>query len=65
MAHAYDLVIRSGDVADGSGGPLRQAVVATSDGKIVSIGRISQSGREEIDAKGKRVRGPQAGACHG
>jgi N-acyl-D-aspartate/D-glutamate deacylase len=55
MAHAYDLVIRSGDVADGLGGALRQADVAISAGKIVAIGRVSQSGREEIDARGKLV----------
>ncbi len=55
MAHAYDLVIRSGDVADGSGAPLRQADVAVSNGKIAAIGQVLQSGREEIDAKGRLV----------
>src|SRR5579863_80808 len=55
MAHAYDLVIRSGDVADGLGGPVRQADIAMSGGKIAAIGRIPESGREEIDAKGKLV----------
>ena len=50
-----DLVIRGGTVADGSGGPLREADVAVSDGKIVAIGRIKESGRDELDARGLLV----------
>ena len=46
----FDLVIRSGLVVDGSGGPARQADVAIRDGKIVAVGAVSGTGREEIDA---------------
>jgi len=52
LVHAFDLVIRGGELADGTGGALRQADVAISDGKIAAVGSIAQSGREEIDARG-------------
>lgn len=55
MSHAFDLIIRNGTVVDGSGGPLQQADVALADGKIVKVGRIQETGREEIDATGKLV----------
>ncbi|WP_316238076.1 N-acyl-D-amino-acid deacylase family protein [Bradyrhizobium sp. SZCCHNR1015] len=50
-----DLVIRGGTVADGSGGELREADVAIADGRIIEVGKVTASGREEIDAKGKLV----------
>ncbi len=51
----YDLVIRNGDVADGTGGPLRKCDVAIDGGRIASVGSVSPAGRDEIDAKGKIV----------
>jgi N-acyl-D-aspartate/D-glutamate deacylase len=51
----FDLVIRSGNVADGLGGPLRVADVAVKDGKIAAVGKVSGKGIEEIDAKGLLV----------
>ncbi|WP_315778232.1 MULTISPECIES: N-acyl-D-amino-acid deacylase family protein [unclassified Bradyrhizobium] len=50
-----DLVIRSGTIADGSGGELYEADVAIADGRIVEVGKFNASGREEIDARGKLV----------
>ncbi|CCE01246.1 amidohydrolase family protein [Bradyrhizobium sp. STM 3809] len=50
-----DLVIRGGTIADGSGGELYEADVAITDGRIVEVGKIAASGREEIDARGKLV----------
>jgi N-acyl-D-amino-acid deacylase len=50
-----DLVVRGGTVADGTGGALREADVAISDGKIVAVGVVTDSGRDEIDAKGLLV----------
>jgi N-acyl-D-aspartate/D-glutamate deacylase len=55
VAHGFDLVIRNGEIADGTGGPLKTADVAIRDGKIASIGNITESGREEIDARGLLV----------
>ena len=55
MAEDFDLVIRGGEVADGSGGALRQADVAVRDGKIAVVGRVAARGREEIDARGLLV----------
>ncbi len=51
----YDLVIRGGELADGDGGPLRQADVAVTDGRIVAVGTVAGRGRDEIDARGKLV----------
>jgi N-acyl-D-aspartate/D-glutamate deacylase len=55
MAHEFDLVIRNGHVLDGTGGPPQDADVAVKDGRIAHVGKISQSGREEIDARGRLV----------
>jgi len=52
---SYDLVIRSGDVIDGTGSPLRHADVAVRSGRIAVIGTVSGRGREEIDATGRVV----------
>ncbi|MDE2365222.1 MAG: amidohydrolase family protein [Hyphomicrobiales bacterium] len=53
--HAYDLVIRSGSIADGSGSSVFEGDVGVSDGRIAAVGAISGRGREEIDARGKLV----------
>jgi len=51
----FDVVIRGGEVADGSGGPLIQADVAVRSGKIAAVGQVSGRGVEEIDARGQLV----------
>ena len=51
----YDLVVRGGTVADGTGAATRDADVAVKDGRIAAVGKISAKGREEIDAKGLLV----------
>jgi N-acyl-D-aspartate/D-glutamate deacylase len=51
----YDLVIRGGMIADGTGAELRQADIAVSDGVIAEVGQVTGRGREEIDAVGKLV----------
>ena len=48
----YDIVIRGGTIVDGSGSPRFQGDIAIQNGRIASIGRISDRGREEIDAHG-------------
>ena len=55
MTAEYDLVIRNGSVADGLGGPLVEADVAVRNGTIAAVGKIAGAGREEIDARGRRV----------
>jgi N-acyl-D-amino-acid deacylase len=52
---AYDLVVRNGDVIDGTGAPPRRADLAVRDGRIAAIGTIRGRGREEIDASGRVV----------
>src|ERR1700687_3524210 len=46
----HDLVIRSGTVVDGTGGPRSASDVAIDDGIITTIGTVTQRGRREIDA---------------
>ena len=55
MTSEYDLVIRGGTLADGTGGALREGDIAVKDGKIAAVGRFAGSGAEEIDAKAKLV----------
>lgn len=51
----FDLVIRSGNVIDGTGAQAREADVGVLGGKIACIGDIAGRGREEIDATGQIV----------
>jgi N-acyl-D-aspartate/D-glutamate deacylase len=51
----FDLVIRNGLLADGSGAPAREADVAVKAGRIAQVGRFEGSGASEIDAKGLLV----------
>jgi N-acyl-D-aspartate/D-glutamate deacylase len=55
MAGEYDLVIRGGTLADGTGAALHEGDVAIRDGGIAAIGKVAGAGREEIDARGKLV----------
>ncbi len=50
-----DLVIRNGRVVDGTGLPLYAADVGIKDGKIVTVGKVSEATKEECDAKGHIV----------
>jgi N-acyl-D-amino-acid deacylase len=49
---AYDLVVRGGQVVDGSGRPGFRGDVAVAGGRIVAVGEVDGQGREEIDAEG-------------
>ncbi len=51
----HDLVIRGGQVVDGTGGEARQADLAISGDRIVEVGQVSGQGRREIDASGHIV----------
>ncbi len=54
--HAFDIVIRGGEVIDGTGQNRFRADVAVRDGKIVQIGEIpADSASRTIDATGKIV----------
>lgn len=50
MDDRFDLVIRNGTVADGSGGDLRQVDIGIRGDRIAEVGRIHASGRDELDA---------------
>ncbi len=51
----YDVIIRNGDLIDGTGAPPRRVDLALRDGRIAAIGTVSGRGREEIDARGRVV----------
>ena len=48
-------MIRNGLLADGTGAPLREADLAVADGRVVEVGTVSGTGREEIEAGGALV----------
>src|SRR5689334_2570329 len=54
-APQYDVVIRNGDVVDGTGAPPRRADVAIKGDRIVAVGNVSGSAARTIDASGKVV----------
>ena len=51
----YDLLIKNGRVADGSGMPSFIADVGVSDGKVVDVGRLSGPAKRTIDASDRVV----------
>jgi N-acyl-D-aspartate/D-glutamate deacylase len=54
-APPYDLVIRNGDVIDGTGAAARRADIAIRSDRIVAIGAVRGRGRDEIDATARIV----------
>lgn len=51
----HDIVIRHGEVVDGTGAPPVRADVAIDGDRITEVGTVSDSGRREIDAAGRIV----------
>lgn len=50
-----DLLIRGGQVADGTGSAIRTADVGVKDGKVVEVGRIAATATRTVDADGLLV----------
>ncbi len=51
-----DLIIRNGDVVDGTGAPARRADVAVTDGRITEVAdRVDGTAAREVDAEGLLV----------
>ena len=51
----FDLVVRGGELIDGTGAPARAGDVAVRDGVVVEVGNVQGSGTQEIDADGALV----------
>ena len=51
----HDLVIKNGTVYDGLGGKPFEGDIAIDNGVITEVGKVSEGGREEIDARGQIV----------
>ena len=52
---SLDVVIRGGTVVDGTGGPARAADVGIAGGRIVEVGRVTDTAAHEVDADGALV----------
>lgn len=50
-----DLIVRGGQVADGTGRTICEADVAIDGGIVVEVGDVAATGREELDARGLLV----------
>ena len=51
----FDLIIRNGNVVDGTGVPARQADIAVENGRIAKVGAVAGTAAREIDASGLLV----------
>jgi len=51
----HDLVIRGGDVVDGTGRPAFRADVAVDGDRIVAVGEVNEGGWRSVDADGRLV----------
>jgi N-acyl-D-aspartate/D-glutamate deacylase len=51
----YDIVIRGGNIVDGTGSEPFIGDVAVKDGAIAAIGQVEERGEQEIDATGQTV----------
>ncbi len=48
----YDLIIENGTIYDGNGGVPYVGSIAVTDGKIASVGRVTGSAKNTVDARG-------------
>ena len=53
--HIHDLIIRNGNIVDGSGKKPFLGDIAIDEGKITKVGEVINSGKKEIDADGNLV----------
>ena len=52
---AYDLLVRNGQIVDGSGLPSYWGDVGVAEGKIVEVGQLDGQARRTIDADGRVI----------
>ena len=51
----YDLIIRNGNIVDGTGASARAGDIAVSGDRIEAVGVVSGTAKREIDARGLTV----------
>ncbi len=52
---SFDLIVRNGNLIDGTGAPAREGDIAIKDGRIVAVGEVEGTATREIDAEGHAV----------
>jgi N-acyl-D-aspartate/D-glutamate deacylase len=52
---SHDLIVRNGNLIDGTGALSRRGDIAIEDGRIVAVGEVEGSAKREIDAEGHAV----------
>ena len=52
MSCGFDIVIKGGEIFDGTGSPSFNTDIGISEGRIIKIGEIKEKGNKTIDAKG-------------
>ncbi len=52
MKHEYDLIIRAGQIVDGTGAAPYVADIGVLDGRVRAIGKLGACARQELDARG-------------
>ena len=55
MDTQFDIVIRGGEIIDGSGAASCTGDVGVKDGRVTALGEVKGRGAEEIDARGRIV----------
>ena len=58
---AYDVLLKSGKLVDGTGAPARRADVGITGGKIVEVGELKGAAKRTIDADARI----SAASCRG
>ena len=54
-AETYDLILRHGQIVDGTGAPAYAGDVAIKDRKIVAVGKVGGEAKQEIDVQGQVI----------
>ncbi|MGZ4963092.1 MAG: hypothetical protein ACXWC8_11100, partial [Limisphaerales bacterium] len=55
QAQTYDLILRNGQIIDGTGSPAFHGDVAIKNGRIAAVGNVTGKAKREMDVAGKVI----------